>query len=567
MPVIKNSLKENIFIYLAISLFSFIPAFQLIFIDNYNQLLIYDNLSFESVYFYLSKSYSLINKFTPFYADFQKEQILLTHDYVPNIIVTFFLLVFKKYALVSLSTLLLFFTTYFFTIFLHKLFLIKKSESLIIALVVLNFMGVGPDSLKTILNYFTFNDLRNSLFLRIYYPMISSILLLFYLFFLNKFYKKKKVFVVIIFSLLNFFTYFYSALIVIMCNFFYSTRFINTKAKFISINLLSIIVLLFYYSLSIYHSNTTSISSLSAQYVLNIPTFDFFLNNFRNNFISICLILFFRFFYKKNKLAISKLLFFHIVLQLITLPELFFYEMQVNMHIGMYFFKALNFITLFYLIFKFLDSFYLNKFYNYMAIFLVSFFLTVHVAYYKKINLIENQNIVSQNLILKDLKKIKEQIFVTRQSDKSIYIDSPYANAVFHSSTENKKKLIHNNFYINNAIIFRSSKIEQKKSVSNFVLTCKIFEIKLDDCYKDFVFNYSNSFFNKSFSYTGDRNFNLNKFELYYTDNNFNAFNYFKNFYYIISQNDLNYNKKIKYFQDSGAVIKKFFILDLAYYN
>ena len=314
MPVIKNSLKENIFIYLAISLFSFIPAFQLIFIDNYNQLLIYDNLSFESVYFYLSKSYSLINKFTPFYADFQKEQILLTHDYVPNIIVTFFLLVFKKYALVSLSTLLLFFTTYFFTIFLHKLFLIKKSESLIIALVVLNFMGVGPDSLKTILNYFTFNDLRNSLFLRIYYPMISSILLLFYLFFLNKFYKKKKVFVVIIFSLLNFFTYFYSALIVIMCNFFYSTRFINTKAKFISINLLSIIVLLFYYSLSIYHSNTTSISSLSAQYVLNIPTFDFFLNNFRNNFISICLILFFRFFYKKNKLAISKLLFFHIVL-------------------------------------------------------------------------------------------------------------------------------------------------------------------------------------------------------------------------------------------------------------
>ena len=567
MPVIKNSLKENIFIYLAICLFSFIPAFQLIFIDNYNQLLIYDNLSFESVYFYLSKSYSLINKFTPFYADFQKEQILLTHDYVPNIIVTFFLLVFKKYALVSLSTLLLFFTTYFFTIFLHKLFLIKKSESLIIALVVLNFMGVGPDSLKTILNYFTFNDLRNSLFLRIYYPMISSILLLFYLFFLNKFYKKKKVFVVIIFSLLNFFTYFYSALIVIMCNFFYSTRFINTKAKFISINLLSIIVLLFYYSLSIYHSNTTSISSLSAQYVLNIPTFDFFLNNFRNNFISICLILFFRFFYKKNKLAISKLLFFHIVLQLITLPELFFYEMQVNMHIGMYFFKALNFITLFYLIFKFLDSFYLNKFYNYMAIFLVSFFLTVHVAYYKKINLIENQNIVSQNLILKDLKKIKEQIFVTRQSDKSIYIDSPYANAVFHSSTENKKKLIHNNFYINNAIIFRSSKIEQKKSVSNFVLTCKIFEIKLDDCYKDFVFNYSNSFFNKSFSYTGDRNFNLNKFELYYTDNNFNAFNYFKNFYYIISQNDLNYNKKIKYFQDSGAVIKKFFILDLAYYN
>ena len=567
MPVIKNSLKENIFIYLAISLFSFIPAFQLIFIDNYNQLLIYDNLSFESVYFYLSKSYSLINKFTPFYADFQKEQILLTHDFVPNIIVTFFLLVFKKYALVSLSTLLLFFTTYFFTIFLHKLFLIKKSESLIIALVVLNFMGVGPDSLKTILNYFTFNDLRNSLFLRIYYPMISSILLLFYLFFLNKFYKKKKVFVVIIFSLLNFFTYFYSALIVIMCNFFYSTRFINTKAKFISINLLSIIVLLFYYSLSIYHSNTTSISSLSAQYVLNIPTFDFFLNNFRNNFISICLILFFRFFYKKNKLAISKLLFFHIVLQLITLPELFFYEMQVNMHIGMYFFKALNFITLFYLIFKFLDSFYLNKFYNYMAIFLVSFFLTVHVAYYKKINLIENQNIVSQNLILKDLKKIKEQIFVTRQSDKSIYIDSPYANAVFHSSTENKKKLIHNNFYINNAIIFRSSKIEQKKSVSNFVLTCKIFEIKLDDCYKDFVFNYSNSFFNKSFSYTGDRNFNLNKFELYYTDNNFNAFNYFKNFYYIISQNDLNYNKKIKYFQDSGAVIKKFFILDLAYYN
>ena len=202
-----------------------------------------------------------------------------------------------------------------------------------------------------------------------------------------------------------------------------------------------------------------------------------------------------------------------------------------------------------------------------MAIFLVSFFLTVHVAYYKKINLIENQNIVSQNLILKDLKKIKEQIFVTRQSDKSIYIDSPYANAVFHSSTENKKKLINNNFYINNAIIFRSSKIEQKKSVSNFVLTCKIFEIKLDDCYKDFVFNYSNSFFNKSFSYTGDRNFNLNKFELYYTDNNFNAFNYFKNFYYIISQNDLNYNKKIKYFQDSGAVIKKFFILDLAYYN
>ena len=54
MPAIKNSLKENFSIYLAISLFSLIPGSQLIFIDNYNQLLIYDNLSFESVYFYLS---------------------------------------------------------------------------------------------------------------------------------------------------------------------------------------------------------------------------------------------------------------------------------------------------------------------------------------------------------------------------------------------------------------------------------------------------------------------------------------------------------------------------------
>ena len=567
MPAIKNSLKKNFSIYLAISLFSLIPGFQLIFIDNYNQFLIYDNLSFESVYFYLSKSYSLINKFTLFYADFQNERIILTHDFVPNIIVAFFLIVFEKHALLVLSTLLLFFTTFFFTIFFHKLLLIKKSESLIIVLIVLNFMGVGPDSVKTILNYFTFNDFKNSLFLRIYYPMISSILLVFYLFFLNKFYKKKKIFVIIIFSLLNFFTYFYSALIVIMCNFFYSTSFIKTKAKFISINLLSIIALLFYYSLSIYHSNTTSISSLSAYYVLDIPNFDFLLNNFRNNFISICLILLLIFFYKKNKLVISKLFFFHAILQLITLPELFFHEMQVSMHIGMYFFRALNFITLFYLIFKFLDSFYLNKFYNYTAIFLASFFLIAHIAYYKKINLIENKNIVSQNLILKDLKKIKEIIFTIKHIEKSIYIDSPYANAVFSSSKVNKKKLIYNNFYINNAIIFRSSKITQRKSVDNFVLTCKIFEIKVDDCYKDFVFNYSNSFFNKSFSSTGDRNFNFNKFELYYADINDIESNYFKNFYYIISQNDLNYNKKIKYFQDNGAIIKKFSILDLAYYN
>jgi hypothetical protein len=567
MPAIKNSLKENFSIYLAISLFSLIPVFQLIFIENYNQFLIYDNLSFESVYFYLSKSYSLINKFTLFYADFQKEQIILTHDFVPNIIVAFFLIIFEKHALLVLSILLLFFTTYFFTIFFHKLLLIRKSESLIIVLVILNFMGVGPDSVKTILNYFTFSDLRNSLFLRIYYPMISSILLVFYLFFLNKFYKKKKIFVIIIFSLLNFFTYFYSALIVIMCNFFYSTSFIKTKAKFVSINLLSIVVLLFYYFLSIYHSNTTSISSLSANYVLDIPNFDFLLNNFRNNFISICLILLLIFFYKKNKHVICKLFFFHAILQLITLPEIFFHEMQVSMHIGMYFFRALNFITLFYLIFKTLDSFYLTKFYNFMAIFLAGFFLIVHITYYKKINLIENKNIVSQNLILKDLKKIKEIIFTIEHIEKSIYIDSPYANAVFHSSNENKKKLIHNNFYINNAIIFRSSKITQRESVNNFIFTCKIFEIKVDDCYKDFIFNYSNTFFNKSFSYTGDRNFDFNKFELYYADNNDIGSHYFKNFYYIISQNDLNYNKKIKYFQDSGAVIKKLSILDLAYYN
>jgi hypothetical protein len=352
-----------------------------------------------------------------------------------------------------------------------------------------------------------------------------------------------------------------------MCNFFYSTSFIKTKAKFISINLLSIIALLFYYSLSIYHSNTTSISSLSAYYVLDIPNFDFLLNNFRNNFISICLILLLIFFYKKNKLVTRKLLFFHAILQLITLPELFFHEMQVSMHIGMYFFRALNFITLFYLIFKFLDSFYLAKFYNLIVIFIAGFFLIAQIAYFKKINLIENKNIVSQNLILKDLKKIKELIFTLKHIEKSIYIDSPYANAVFHSSKENKKKLIHNNFYINNAIIFRSSKITQKESVNNFVNTCKIFEINVNDCFKDFVFNYSNNFFNKSFSYTGDRHFNFNKFRLHYSENNFTDANYFKNIYYIISKNDLNYNKKIKYFQDSGAVIKKLSILDLAYYN
>ena len=567
MLAIKSSLKENLLTYLAISLFSLIPGFQLIFIDNYNQLLIYDNTSFESVYFYLSKSYSLINKSTLFYADFQKEQIILTHDFVPNIIVAFFLIVFEKHALLVLSTLLLFFTSYFFTTFLHRLLLIRKSASLITTLVVLNLTGVGPDSVKTLLNYFTFNDYRNSLFLRIYYPMISSILLLFYLFFLNKFYKEKKIFVIIIFSLLNFFTYFYSALIVITCNFFYSISFIKTKAKFISINLLSIVVLLFYYYLSIYHSNITAISSLSLQYVLDIPNFHFLLNNFRNNFISILLILLLIFFYKKNKLVIHKLLFFHAILQLVTLPELFFFEIQVSMHISMYFFRALNFITFFYLIFKILDTFYITKFYNFIAILLVGFFLIVHIAYYKKINLIENKNIVSQNLILKDLKKIKELIFTIKHIEKSIYIDSPYANAVFHSSRENKKKLIHNNFYIQNAMIFRSSKVTQKKSVNNVVLACKIFEIKVDDCYEDFISHYSNNFFNKSFSYTGDRNFNFNKFDLYYTENNDIGSNYFKNFYYIISQNDLNYNKKIKYFQDSGAVIKKFSILDLAYYN
>jgi len=209
--------------------FSIVPIFRIFIFNNFNHFFIFDDISFEGVVFYLTKSFSLINNKSFFFFDsIDDKDFLLSDGIIPTIITAIFIAFFESYSTIFINITFTFVTLVVLFFSFHKILKTTLNESFILSLIVIIFLGIGPDSLITLKNYFSLNELRSTILYRYYSPQISLFFFVLYLYFLDKFIEEpnnKNLFMIYIFTFINIFSYFYSGLIVFVLNFIISFAF------------------------------------------------------------------------------------------------------------------------------------------------------------------------------------------------------------------------------------------------------------------------------------------------------------------------------------------------------
>ena len=405
MPVNDKIKFLSIIIFLFLSL---TPFLKILIFSEYSHFFIYDEISFESVLFYLTKSYSLINnKSFSYMESIDSNLIFLSNDLIPNIINSIFVLIFKEYSTLFLNLFTSFISLFLIFFFLIKIFKFGYNESLLLTVILFIFLGIGPESIITIYNYFFFNEYRDTLFLRYFSPSLTIFMFLIYLFYLNNINEEKNFKWLNLFSILNIFTYFYSAIIIFTLNSLLSFKYLKLKnyKNFIFINSITLIGCFFYlYLFFIYQEFLQAADITGSNFQISLK---FILSNYRNNLVSLILVILILILKSKlNNEIIKKLLLIHFVFQCLTIFDLFL-NIQINLHLSMYFFKPLNWISLFYLI----DKLFLFKQRNLFFIILViyiSFTYFIHnYKYYLDMSFENQKNLNEQVKIVNDLKNIQ----------------------------------------------------------------------------------------------------------------------------------------------------------------
>ena len=243
----KKFFNKLFFIFICLIISSQI-FFKLLLTNDFNHFLIYDDISFENVIFYIPKGYSLINNYSFFFnEDINTPNFLISNAIISNIFYSIFLFFFGEITdLVIVFTLTITLFCMLF-IFLKKFLNLPYFESLFLVVVLIIFLGVGPESIKTIFNFLSFNEIRTNLLFRYFPPLITSLFFIIYLYILNFSNEKRYGFLLHILSFINVFSYFYSFMIVSFLNFLLSIKkFKENKKIFFSLNLISLIGFIFY---------------------------------------------------------------------------------------------------------------------------------------------------------------------------------------------------------------------------------------------------------------------------------------------------------------------------------
>lgn len=304
--------------------------------------------------------------------------------------------------------------------------------------------------------------------------------------------------------------------------------------NFLIINSITLIGCFFYlYLFFIYQEFLQAAEMTVSNFKIDL---EFILSNYRNNLVSLILVILFLILKSKiDNQIIKKLLLMHFVFQCLTIFDLFL-NLQINLHLSMYFFRPLNWISLFYLIYKFFLFKQRNFFLVIFVIYISFSYFFQNYKYYSNINLEEQKNLKEQIKIINDLKNI--EIFLQKENinKKEIFINEPYTNMIFSSIISPSKY----NIFIKNSGIFRFNKNTIESRVKIFTDYCIFFDIKKNNCYYEFLANYNNKYFNNSFIFTGVRDYKQSLFnELY--QNNFNT-NVKENLF-LINKSSLNYQK------------------------
>jgi hypothetical protein len=555
--------KNYNFYFFILFIFSLTPLNKIFFAEKYSYYIIYDNISFENVVFYISKSHSLIKNFSFFYFEsVNSHKLFFAHDLLSNFITSLFLIVVQSYSDIFINIFFTFITSvYLFYLLITKINF-SKPQSLFVTTITLFFLGIGPDSFITIKNIILFKDLHPMLLFRLYSPQLVLIFFLIYFYIIDRAFRDFSIKNLFIISLLNSVVYFYLGLITVLSNSLFSF-FLLKKRKVRAATLLmslNVAVLLMYFYLSFIFKDFVKATDMGIN--LNIFQIDFknLINYFRNNIVSLFFIIILYFFNtKKLSKPLLRLFFVHLVFQLLTVSEFFIKGLHISMHIGMYFYRPLNWVTLFFILFKFNFFNEKNKNYNLIFCFLTILLSHIHQFYYHKQVIFNNKNnIYNQKLILSDLKIVNDSHLIANSNKNLIFIEDPYVNMVF-SSIVSLKPYDDFKISIDNSGVFRNYSISIDRTISTFVKYCYFFNLNLNQCYGDFMHNNITQYFNNSFIFTGIRDYSFYNFQ-----KNFLNFSKpldlerntaKKNTIFILSRSNIYHKQKIELIKDLGLTI------------
>ena len=490
-------------------LISLSPFFSLL-IDDYSHFYIFDSITVETVNFYLTKSYSFLNNFSFFYIEkITDYRILNQHDIVPNFIHSLFILIFNEKSTIFLSVFLFFITLVLMFYINIKFFKFNPDVSGTLAIILFTFHTIGPESAKTFVNFFLSTKDYQFNFFRYNFPLINTFIFLIYLIFFFKDYKKKEISNKLIFiTIINGFSYFYTAIFALLNNFIYMVFLISRKnfftknyKKFFFFFLINFFIIINFIYLKNLHSSFTSHNLqikffLDLKYIITNFGFDFF----RDNLVSLIIIvisLHFYFFLKKN--IFIKIVYFHLLLNFLTLVELFGIEIS-GFHFDKYILRPLNIISVTFIIFTILKK-NINFLLKLISLIIVFTFCISNYNFFKKINISQKNNLDFQKKVITDLKQFNkvfeiEQITKKEGSEKKkgggeavvieVFITSPYASGIFTSLNHKNKDKI----YVSNVITYRSNELSIKENVENFISFCKFFDFNYKECYS-LIYEYS----------------------------------------------------------------------------
>jgi hypothetical protein len=384
-----------------------------------------------------------------------------------------------------------------------KFFNFNTDVSGTLAIILFTFHTIGPESAKTFVNFFLSTKDYQFNFFRYNFPLINTFIFLIYLIIFFKDYKKKEISNKLIFiTIINGFSYFYTAIFALLNNFIYMAFLIlrknfftkNHKRIFLFFLINFFIVINFIYLKNL-HSSFTSHNLpikffLNLKYIITNFSFDFF----RDNLVSLIIIVIsfhFYFFLKKN--IFIKIVYFHLLLNFLTLVELFGIEIS-GFHFDAYILRPLNIISVTFIIFTLFKK-NINFLLKLISLIIVFTFCISNYNFFKKINISQKNNLDFQKKVISDLKKFNK-VFeiekITQKEEKKeggaveVFVTSPYANGIF-TSLNHKNK---NKIYVSNGITYRSNELSIEDNIDNFISFCKFFYFSYKDCYS-LIYEYS----------------------------------------------------------------------------
>jgi len=410
-------------LFLLISLSAFFP----LLIDDYSHFYIFDSITVETVNFYLTKSYSFLNNFSFFYIEKTADyRILNQHDIVPNLIHSLFILIFNEKSTIFLKAFLFFITLVLMFYINIKFFKFNPDVSGALAIFLFTFHTIGPESVKTFVNFFLSTKDYQFNFFRYNFPLINTFLFLIYLIIFFKDYKKEEISKKLIFiTIINGFSYFYTAVFAVLNNFLYvaflilrKNFFIKNYKKFFFFFLINFFIIINFIYLKNLHSSFTSHNTsiklyFNLKYILTNFSFDFY----RDNLVSLIIIvinLYFYFYLKKN--IFIKIIYFHLLLNFLTLVELFGIEIG-GFHFDKYILRPLNIISVTFIIFALLKK-NINFLLKLISLIVVFTFCISNYNFFKKINISQKNNLVFQKKVITDLKKFNKVFDVAQITKK-----------------------------------------------------------------------------------------------------------------------------------------------------